>query len=527
MNRDNSEFLKNVINDKKSVTELMDLIEDIRSLKEVEVLLVGENTHSSSSLFQTKFDIAARCISELNFCAVLLESDVRPCIAISSLVTDSSNQPNSPTLDTIHTTEVLEKECKRFPKWLWRNKETVDFIVRLISINRKRQGELGNETRTPLLATRITSLMGISIYGLDIYSMIKSVDAVIEYFSSTQDCDSLELVRKSYSILEVVRTKGDIYAYKDLSNSETIASEKGVLVVALLLESRLQVLVTENAARALQRVATLDEILKKVSHLNEEERLFEAVLNSQAVKSSERYFARKGSGSISSWNVCERHFMNTITRVREHLISRQNLVESIARDYHHQDGSSSPVQDIESIAKIPRIVVLAHNTHIGDARATSSGQVRGDLSLGQLVRERIGTDKTFLLGMTTSSGNIIASLSWESPSFIRQLSTPLESSFDRIFSEAKIHRWYINFRSLTRQLSAVSSSSATLDFFRKKRTLRAIGVVYRPDHEAESHYIDTSLLDQFDGLLYIDSSNHITSLRSTNTTTREVDVEWS
>jgi erythromycin esterase-like protein len=199
-------------------------------------------------------------------------------------------------------------------------------------------------------------------------------------------------------------------------------------------------------------------------------------------------------------------------RVREHLTSRQNLITSIAKDYHRLSGLTIPEKYTQ---RLNRIVILAHNTHVGDARANSAGKERGDLSLGQLVRERLGVDKSFLLGLTTTSGRIIAANRWGGQSFIRKLSPPLENSYDSFFYHHDTrHEFFINFREIKNQIDEKGRIKAALEKLNGPYELRAIGVIYRQDKEVSSHYILTNIIEQFDGIMIVKSSNQITPLES-------------
>jgi erythromycin esterase-like protein len=345
--------------------------------------------------------------------------------------------------------------------------------------------------------------------------MNESVDAVEKHIASTGEKDAQELITMSYKGLKIKR---DVHASIELTEAETLASKNGVVAVTLLLEARLEILVSENAALAKTISVTEEEIDKKRKCVEKEEELFLAVLNSHAVKSSERYFSRKGIGHITSWNIRELHFMRTIERVQEHLASRQNLIISIAKDYHRLSGLSIPEKDTQ---RLNRIVILAHNTHVGDARANSAGKERGDLSLGQLVRERLGVDKSFLLGLTTTSGRIIAANEWGGQSFIRKLSPPLENSYDSIFHHDYRHEFFINFRELKNQIDEKGRIKAALEKLNGPYELRAIGVIYRQDNEVSSHYILTNIIDQFDGIMIVKSSNEITPLESVVVSSKE------
>jgi erythromycin esterase-like protein len=154
-NHEDIESLLTIIAEKNDLSSsVLSFLKKIRSPPEV--LLIGESTHSSIELFKLKFDIALKCIDddELNFSAILLEADVLPCSSLNRLDTDS----DSDELDASRVIYSLETECKRFPQWLWKNKETVDFMVQILILSRKRRRDISSKSSS--LNTRIIALMG-------------------------------------------------------------------------------------------------------------------------------------------------------------------------------------------------------------------------------------------------------------------------------------------------------------------------------------------------------------------------------
>jgi len=86
----------------------------------------------------------------------------------------------------------------------------------------------------------------------------------------------------------------------------------------------------------------------------EPDEFFTAKQNARVVKNAERYYRAMFNGGISCWNLRDRHMAETLDQLLTHL------------------GPSG------------KIVVWAHNSHLGDARATEMGQ-HGELNVGQLV----------------------------------------------------------------------------------------------------------------------------------------------
>jgi erythromycin esterase-like protein len=149
----------------------------------------------------------------------------------------------------------------------------------------------------------------------------------------------------------------------------------------------------------------------------------------------------------------------------------------------------------------PRIVVWAHNSHLGDARATEMGQ-RGELNLGQLVRQR-AAGQAVLVGFTTYTGSVTAASDWESPAERKQVRPALQGSHEALFHQAAIGNFYLN-------LTGPSAPE-----LRDRRLERAIGVVYRPDTERQSHYFWADLPRQFDAVLHYDRTRAVEPLERT------------
>ena len=144
-----------------------------------------------------------------------------------------------------------------------------------------------------------------------------------------------------------------------------------------------------------------------------------------------------------------------------------------------------------------KAAVWAHNSHIGDARATQLGQA-GELNIGQLVRQRHGTE-AFLVGFTSYAGTVTAASDWGGPAERKRVRRALPGSWEELFHLRDDRRFLL----LPADLSGV-------------RPQRAIGVIYRPQTERISHYFDARLADQFDAVIHIDESSAVEPLERTS-----------
>jgi erythromycin esterase-like protein len=148
-------------------------------------------------------------------------------------------------------------------------------------------------------------------------------------------------------------------------------------------------------------------------------------------------------------------------------------------------------------------VVWEHNSHLGDARATEMGE-RGELNVGQLVRQRHGS-RAVLIGFSTYTGTVTAASDWDAPAERKHVRPALEDSYEALFHEVGMPRF---------QLS-LHEGSAMVSALNEPRLERAIGVIYRPETERQSHYFYARLADQFDALLHFDQTRAVEPLERT------------
>jgi erythromycin esterase-like protein len=180
-------------------------------------------------------------------------------------------------------------------------------------------------------------------------------------------------------------------------------------------------------------------------------------------------------GRASSWNLRDEHMAGTIQSLLTHL-----------------NGGRS------------KIVVWAHNSHLGDARATEMSQ-RGELNVGQLLREKFGED-AFLLGFTTYAGTVTAADDWDSPAKCKQVRPGMFGSYEEVFHATGVPHFWIDLRNM---------NGAGADVLRQPRLERAIGVIYRPETERWSHYFEARIDRQFDAVIHIDETRALASLERT------------
>ncbi len=287
------------------------------------------------------------------------------------------------------------------------------------------------------------------VYGLDLYSLHASIAAVLTYLR-TVDPAAAERARYRYGCFEDFEEEPQAYGYAASFGLSRSCEDD---VVGQLVELRKRA--ADYAARDGQPAA--DEY-------------FFAEQNARLVRNAEQYYRAMFRGNIESWNLRDAHMMETLELLAEHL---------------RRQGAA-------------KVVVWAHNSHLGDARATHMGRI-GELNLGQLARERFGQDAR-LIGMTMHAGTVTAASNWDEPAARRRVRPSLAGSYERLFHEAGLGQFLLLLQGEVR--------TALLT----PRLERAIGVIYRPDTERASHYFEATLPDQFDAVLHIDETHALEPL---------------
>jgi erythromycin esterase-like protein len=183
------------------------------------------------------------------------------------------------------------------------------------------------------------------------------------------------------------------------------------------------------------------------------------------------------AGRVSSWNLRDRHMADTLDALAAHLTRQRG--------------------------RPARIVVWAHNSHVGDARATELGS-QGELNIGQLVRDRHPGDCR-LIGFTTYTGTVTAADDWGGPAQRKLVRPALPDSVEELLHETGEKEFLLPFGTATRAAQALRSA----------RLERAIGVIYRPDTERQSHYFRSRVADQFDALIHVDETRAVEPLERT------------
>jgi erythromycin esterase-like protein len=288
-------------------------------------------------------------------------------------------------------------------------------------------------------------------YGLDLYSLHRSMAQVIAYLDKV-DSNAAARARRGYACFDVFGDDVQRYGYAATLNLEHSCEDE---VVTQLVELR------RNAAE----YASRDGRIAADEH-------FVAEQNARVVRDAEAYYRAMFRGGPESWNLRDHHMMGTLDALIGHV------------------GSGG---------RPARTVVWAHNSHLGDARATGLGAL-GELNVGQLARERFG-DACRVVGFTTHEGEVTAAHEWEGAAALRTIRPSLAGSYERLFHDVAIPSFLLSFSD--------AEIASALD---GPRLERAIGVLYKPETERTSHYFAARLPAQFDVLMHIDRTHAVEPL---------------
>ncbi|HEX8820181.1 MAG TPA: erythromycin esterase family protein [Archangium sp.] len=286
-------------------------------------------------------------------------------------------------------------------------------------------------------------------YGLDLYSLHASMREVVRYLEA-RDPEAAQRARTRYACFDRFGSDPQSYGHATAYGFEDPCEAE---VIETLLELR----------RREVRDGT-----------READALFHAEQNARLARDAEAYYRTMYSGRNESWNLRDTHMADTADALSEYL-GRRN-------------------------GRPARLVIWAHNSHLGDARFTQMGD-QGELNLGQLMRERHGKE-TFNLGFTTYSGTVIAAREWDEPGLKRRVRPALPGSYEALFHEVGLPGFLLRMEDL-------GEAGAGL---RERRLERAIGVIYAPHSERYSHYFHADLPAQFDAVLHYDRTSALQPL---------------
>ncbi|MBW4027024.1 MAG: erythromycin esterase family protein [Acidobacteria bacterium] len=391
-------------------------------------VLLGEASHGTHEFYSARAEITKRLVREKGFNAIAVEADWPDAYRINRYV-----QGRGPDADAVEALSGF----RRFPAWMWRNADVLDFVGWLRSYNDSLTAE---------------SLARIGFYGLDLYSLHASIEAVLGYLDKI-DPEGAMRARHRYACFEHFGEDAQAYGYATgLGLSRKCEAE----VIAQLVDLR------RSALAYVRRDGWIAE-----------EDFFSAEQNARLVKNAEHYYRTMFGGRVSSWNLRDAHMVETFDSLQRHLATKRHSA---------------------------KVVVWAHNSHLGDARATQM-HADGEWNVGQLMRERYGEDAC-LVGFSTYEGTVTAASNWDGPAERKRVRPARVDSYEGLFHRTGIPAFVLPLERGTQVTAGLSEPMLE----------RAIGVIYRPETERASHYFEARLSDQFDAVIHFDQTRAVEPL---------------
>jgi erythromycin esterase-like protein len=392
-------------------------------------VLIGEASHGTHEFYRERARITRRLIDELGFSVVAVEGDWPDAYRVNRYVMGMSSDESA---------DDALGGFRRFPTWMWRNRDVLGFVQWLRARN--------DAQNHPAAKARF--------YGLDLYSLRTSIEAVIGYLDEVDPAEA-QKARRRYSCFDHVNLEGQAYGHAVAYQGAAPCENE---VVAQLLE--------------LRRRAEL--YLRRDGWVAEDEQFY-AEQNARLVRDAEEYYHQMYRAEVSSWNLRDQHMAGTLDALIEHLDRQSNNT---------------------------KVVVWEHNSHVGDARATAMG-LRGELNVGQLARQRYGGDAA-LIGFTSFDGRVTAATDWGAPAERKRVRPARPDSHEALLHAVGLPQFWLS-----------TSDLPVHDVFSQPRLERAIGVIYRPDTELQSHYFEAQLAQQFDAVIHMDRTRALEPLERT------------
>lgn len=388
----------------------------VDAVKDKRIVMLGESTHGTEEFYHWRKHISLELINKHGFQVIAVEGDWPDAARLNDYIQTGSG-------GSAH--DVLKK-FNRWPTWMWSNHQIEDLAERMRGA-------------------------GAHFYGLDVYSLYASIDAVIDFVKTYVPRIADEVINR-YSCFDPFQSDEIGYAYS-LRSDPSGCTKQVVENLTQLLELRLN-----HSSR--------------VSH-----RLFDAQQNARIVKNAELYYRAMLDGSEHSWNTRDQHMLETL----ENILDR------------HGDQAKA--------------IIWAHNTHIGDYRATDMLQ-EGYLNLGGITREKFGKEEVALVGFGSYEGYVTASQAWDGPEQMKFLPKAKAGSL-----EEQLHRVSEEAEASGLVLSWMKPHSAS-EALAQPISQRAVGVVYDPKHEKRSNYVTTNLLARYDAFVFVDKTQALRSLHT-------------
>ena len=400
----------------------LDLRPLVDQISTAQIVMLGEATHGTQEFYEWRRLISEWLIVKHGFRLIAVEGEWPSCHEVNSYIHGKEGSSAHEAL----------AHFNRWPTWMWANRE----IVRLVEWMRSHNGTVSDDRK-------------VGFYGLDVYSLFDSIDAVLKQLTKINPFLARR-ARVRYGCFDQFRRDELAYA-KSLMHYPEGCEDEVIESLEELLSLRL-----DGAGEA-------------------REHLLDAQQNARIIANAEDYYRTMMRGDEASWNVRDRHMLETLSTLVDHFGART------------------------------KVIVWAHNTHIGDYRATDMA-AQGQINIGGLARQKWGDENVALVGFGTDHGDVVASHAWDGPTEIMPVAPGMNESYDHALHSASVLTGAGAYSLNLRSKGAREGPLAEI------RGQRAIGVVYQPAFESFAGYVPTSLARRYDAFLFFDETSPIEPL---------------
>jgi protein-L-isoaspartate(D-aspartate) O-methyltransferase len=333
----------------------------LERIGDARLVLLGEASHGTAEFYDMRARISRELIQQKGFNFIAVEADWPDAAQIDHFIRGTRLEPTE------------ESTFSRFPTWMWANVQVLEFVKWLRDYNTR--------FSTPDEA--------VGFYGLDLYSLYSSIDAVIRYLDGV-DSEAAATARRRYGCLTPWQKDPATYGAMVLGDRHYGCEHEVVAMLNAMMDKRLDYAAQDGR------------------------RFLDAVSNARLVKNAEHYYRIMYQGSVKSWNLRDQHMFDSL----KHLL-----------DFH---GGKS------------KAIVWAHNSHLGDAAATEMG-ARGEFNVGHLCRKYYG-DKAYAAGFGTHAGTVAAASDWGEPMEVKTVRPSHPDSYERLCHDAGLNAFLLPLR---------------------------------------------------------------------------------
>ncbi|MBC5772502.1 erythromycin esterase family protein [Pontibacter sp. KCTC 32443] len=374
-------------------------------------VLLGEASHGTKEYYTWRAELTKRLIKEKGFSFVAVEGDWPELYRLNQYIKGSNQHGGSG--------QAVLEDLNRWPTWMWANNE----VVELADWMRQHNSSLPDKDKA-------------GFYGMDVYSLWESLDVVEAYLQQNNPA-LVAQVRDVKACLAPYNQDEQAYGYAVNYKGAGCADKLASLLKAVQTHVAQQGTPTEADFAAEQSALT--------------------------AVNAEKYYREMYASDVSSWNLRDRHMMETVNRLMNFY------------------GPSS------------KVIVWAHNTHVGDARATNMRQY-GMLNIGQLVREQHSEKGVYSIGFGSYTGTVTAATKWGSPAQVMGVPNAQGNSWEALLHKVQPIDKVVLLDNLKEEKA-----------FKKMIGHRAIGVVYQPGSES-GNYVPSRMPERYNAFIFIDET---------------------